>query len=191
MMTTQIHLEPLDVQRAKFCQRRFLAMPIAGTICWALVGIAGAFVSTEVAALVLFIATGSIFYLAMLVARFTGEKLFHKDKNTFDRLFMSGVVMALLVYAIAIPFFLQDPTSLPLTVGILTGLMWLPFSWIVQHWVGAFHSISRTLLIVAAWYLFPELRFVVIPAVIVVIYAVSIYALEQRWRNLPRDPLNN
>jgi hypothetical protein len=56
--------------------------------------------------------------------------------------------MALLVYAIAIPFFLIERTSLPLTVGILTGLMWLPFSGMIQHWVGLFHGIARTGLIV-------------------------------------------
>jgi len=183
-MNTQIYTKSLEVQRAAFCQRRFLAMPLAGILCWTIVGITGVFLPTHIAALVLFIATGSIVYIAMFFSRFTGETFFHKEKNTFDRLFFYGLLMSLLVYSIAIPFFLQDPTSLPLTVGILTGLMWLPFSWIVQHWVGMFHSVSRTLLIVAAWYLFPEQRFVAIPIVIIAIYAISIWALERRWRAL-------
>ena len=76
-----------------------------------------------------------------------------------------------------------EPTSLPLTVGILSGLMWIPFSWMVQHWIGLFHGIARTVLVVAAWYLFPEHRFVVIPAVIVCIYIVTIHVLWKR----PRD----
>jgi hypothetical protein len=74
-----------------------------------------------------------------------------------------------------------------LSVGILTGLMWVPFSWIIQHWIGSFHGISRTLLVTAAWYLAPELRFVLVPGVIVVIYVVTIYVLERRWREIHQD----
>jgi len=33
----------LDEQRAEFARRRGLAMPLAGSIVWALIGIAGAF----------------------------------------------------------------------------------------------------------------------------------------------------
>ncbi len=96
--------------------------------------------------------------------------------------------MALMVYSIAIPFFLQDHRSLPMSVGILTGLMWMPFSWIVQHWIGTVHTITRTLLITLAWFLWPEQSFVVIPAIIIVIYIISIWVLESRWRNLQYSP---
>lgn len=176
----------LDEQRAEFKRRRFLAMPLAGCIVWALVAIAGALLKPFAAVMVLFIGTGSIFYLAIVISRFTGEHLLDKKrpKNTFDNLFLSVMAMALMVFAIAIPFFLRDYTSLPLTVGILTGLMWIPFSWIIEHWVGLMHSVSRTLLIVAAWYLFPDQRFVVIPLLIVAVYLFTIFILEQRWREV-------
>jgi hypothetical protein len=75
-----------------------------------------------------------------------------------------------------------EPTSLPLSVGILAGLMWLPFSWIIQHWVGTFHAFTRTALVLTAWYVFPEQRFVVIPAIIVLIYLITIYVLARRPR---------
>jgi hypothetical protein len=132
------------------------------------------------------IGTGTIFYLGFFVARFTGEDLLGRTrKNKFsDRLFLHTVFMAFLAYAIAIPFFLIEPTSLPLSVGILTGLMWVPFSGIIEHWVGIFHSVARTVLIVAAWYLFPQRRFVVIPAVIVGVYLITIYILTNRLRSL-------
>lgn len=176
----------LDEQRAEFARGRFLAMPLAGTIAWTIIGIAGALLPAFPAVLVLFIGSGAIVYLGIFISRFTGENFLDKSKpkNTFDKLFLLTVLMALLVFGIAIPFFLIDYTSLPLTVGILTGLMWVPFSWIIEHWIGVFHGIVRTGLVVAAWYLFPDLRFVVIPAVIVGVYAVTIYVLEQRWRRL-------
>jgi hypothetical protein len=172
----------LEDQLTEFSRSRFLAMPIAGAIAWTFIGIAGAFFPVSQAALALFVGTGTIFYLGLLIARFTGEDLLGKKRksNFFDRLFLLTVTMAVLVYAIAIPFFLIDRTSLPLSVGILTGLMWIPFSGIIQHWVGIFHGLARTALIVAAWYLFPDRRFVVIPAVIVGIYLITIYILAKR-----------
>ena len=161
-------------------------MPIAGTIAWTIVGIGGVYLNTRAASLLLFGATGSIFYLALLVAKFTGEDILgkHQPANLFDRILFLTLVMAFLVFAISIPFFLVDPTSLPLSVGVATGLMWLPFSVMIRHWVGFFHAITRTILVVAAWYLFPSQRFVIIPAIIVAVYLVTLRALATRKLNL-------
>ncbi|MBL7990211.1 MAG: hypothetical protein JNN25_02125 [Candidatus Kapabacteria bacterium] len=174
----------LDIQRSEFSARRFLAMPLAGSIAWIVVGVSGMILPSRTVAIILFIATGMIAYLGMFISRLTGENFLDKTKpkNTFDALFFYTVAMSLLVYAIGLPFYLVDHTSLPLSVGILTGLMWLPFSWIIQHWVGIFHSVVRTVLILALWYAFPQQRFVVIPFAIVAVYAFTIAIFEQRWR---------
>jgi len=173
----------LDIQRREFAARRFLAMPLAGTVAWAVVALGGV-LAPRSAWLILFIATGSIAYLGIGLSKLTGEDFLDKTrpKNAFDSLFFHTVAMSLLVYGIAIPFFMLEPTSLPLSVGILSGLMWLPVSWLLQHWIGIFHAATRTVLIVAAHYLFPQQRFIAIPLVIVAIYAVTIVVLEQRWR---------
>ena len=172
----------LDEQRLEFAQNRFLAMPIAGTIAWTIIGIAGMFAPTGLAAWILFVCTGCIFGLGLLIAPFLGEDLIGKSRNNneLDRLFFQTVLMAWLVFAIAIPFFMIEPTSLPLSVGILAGLMWLPFSWMIQHWIGQFHAFARTILVTIAWYLFPDQRFVIIPAIIVLIYLITIYVLATR-----------
>jgi hypothetical protein len=163
-------------------------MPIAGTIAWTAIGIAGATLSLEAAAWAVFIGTGSIFSIGVAVARFTGEDLLGRRTkgNFFDRVFLSAVAMAVLVYAIAIPFFLVEPQSLPMTVAILSGLMWLPFSALIQHWVGYFHGVTRTVMVLAAWYAFPDarIRFTLIPAIVVAIYLVTIVILIRRpWEN--------
>ena len=189
---TNLDLAPavrtLDEQRREFAQRRGLAMPLAGMVAWAIVGVGGAFLPTVLKVWVLFGATGSILFLGICFSRLTGENFLDKrrPKNVFDGLFLHTVAMAVLVYAIAIPFFQADYTSLPLSVGILSGLMWLPLSWIIGHWVGTFHTLTRTALITAVWYLFPLRRFVAVPAVIVVVYAVTIIVLEVRWRRIHR-----
>jgi hypothetical protein len=180
----------LDDQRAEFACSRGLAMPIAGALAWSVVGIAGAVLPVGLAAWALFICTGMIYLLGIQVARWLGEDVTGSTRknNAFDRLFLMTILMASLVWAIAIPFYMIEQTSLPLSVGILAGLMWVPFSWIIQHWVGLFHGITRTVLVVAAWYLFPDNRFVVIPAVIVAVYLITIYVLATRTLPQPSEP---
>jgi hypothetical protein len=127
---------------------------------------------------------GSIVYLGLFLSKFTGENFLDKNKpkNEFDTLFLFTIGQAIFVYSIAIPFFIVDYSSLPMTVGILTGLMWLPFSWIIQHWVGFFHTLTRTISIVCLWYLFPAYRFIAIPFTIVVIYIFTLLILHKRQK---------
>jgi hypothetical protein len=172
----------LEEQKEEFKQKKLLASPIAGLIAWFVIAISGIFFPDNVTVWVLFVTTGSIVYLAMGISKLTGEDYLDKSKpkNTFDNLFFLTVAQAVLVYSIAIPFFIENYTSLPLTVGILTGLMWVPLTWIIDHWVGLFHSILRTISILVLWYLFPSDRFITIPIAIVIIYIVSIVILNNR-----------
>jgi hypothetical protein len=177
---------PLDEQRDEFARRRLIATPIAGMIAWTIVGVCSLFLGPFAISMLLFVAIGSIVYLGMFISKFTGENFLDKGrpKNTFDTLFFYSAGMAVLVYAIAIPFFLVDYTSLPLSVGILTGLMWLPISWIIRHWIGLVHGVARTVAVLLVWYLFPDHRFLAVPIVIVILYAFAISVLENRWRGL-------
>ena len=172
----------LEEQKEEFKSKKLLASPIAGLIAWLIVAISGIFFPDNITVWVLFIATGSIVYLAIGNSKLTGEDYLDKSKpkNTFDNLFFLTVAQAILVYSIAIPFFIVDYTSLPLTVGVLTGLMWVPLTWIIDHWVGLFHSIVRTILVLILWYLFPSDRFIAIPIAIIIVYIVSIIILKNR-----------
>ena len=174
----------LEEQRTEFANSSFLATPLAGLIAWLITGIAALFLPVYYVVWTLFIATGSIVYLGMFISKFTGENFLDKKKpkNEFDQLFMFTVVQALLVYAIALPFFMVDYSSLPMTVGILTGLMWVPFTWIIKHWIGLFHAIFRTVIVLVLWYAFPDHRFVAIPFAIVGIYIITIIVLKNRKR---------
>lgn len=172
----------LDQQRIEFINRKFLATPLAGLIIWTFIGFIGIFFSDIIAVWSIFIGTGSIVYIGLFLSKFTGENFLDKSKpkNEFDSLFLFTVVQAILVYSIAIPFFLVDYTSLPMTVGILTGLMWLPFSWIIKHWVGIFHTLIRIITVLTLWYLLPEYRFTAIPLAIVLIYIITLLILKNR-----------
>ena len=182
-------VRPLDEQREEFARRRLIATPIAGMIAWTIVGVCSLFLSPFAISMVLFGATGSIVYLGMFISKFTGENFLDKSrpKNTFDTLFFYAIGMSVLVYAIAIPFFLVDYTSLPLSIGVLTGLMWLPISWIIRHWIGLVHGVARAVAVLLVWWLFPDHRFLAVPAIIVLLYVFAILVLENRWRGLSRN----
>lgn len=172
----------LESQRIEYTNRKFLATPIAGLIAWLIVGVSGLLLPDTTTVWVLFGATGCIVYLALFISKLTGENFLDKTKpkNEFDSLFLFTVMQAVLIYSIAIPFFMIDRTSLPLTVGILTGTMWMPFSWIIKHWVGVFHAILRTVVILILWYVFPDDRFVLIPFAIVIVYIITMIILRNR-----------
>ncbi|WP_298369156.1 hypothetical protein [uncultured Lutibacter sp.] len=172
----------LEQQRIEYINQKFLATPLAGLIIWTIIGIMGIFFSDFVAVWSIFIGTGSIVYLGLFLSKYTGENFLDKSKpkNEFDTLFLFTAGQAILVYSIAIPFFLVDYTSLPMSVGILTGLMWVPFSWIIKHWVGIFHTLTRTVTILILWYLLPEYRFIAIPFAIVAIYIITLLILKNR-----------
>ena len=177
-------IRSLEEQREEFKRGKLLATPIAGLLAWLIIGIGGIFLPLTGKVLLLFTATGCIVYLGMFISKFTGENFLDNTKpnNTFDKLFFFTVGQSLLVYSIAIPFFLVDYSSLPLTVGILTGLMWLPLTWIIDHWVGIFHAVARTVIVLILWYLLPQHRFVAIPFAIVLIYVITIVILMNRKR---------
>ena len=177
---------PLDLQRAEFARGRLLAMPLAGTIAWIAITIAGAMLPMHQAAWVIYIGTGMIVYLGLGISKLTGEDFLDKSKpkNVFDGLFFHCVGASLLGWGIAIPLALADPTALPLGVGILAGTMWLPMGWIIRHWIGAFHAIGRTALLLALHYAFPEDRYVAVPLGVVAMYLLTIPVLEHRWRAL-------
>ena len=181
-MSSELTLRELRADFARISGRS-ISMPLAGAIGWTVAGILGAFLPVWPASLALFFCTGMTFPLGILLSRILHESVLEKE-NELARLMTLNVLMANLVWGIAIPFYIVDPSSLPLTVGIFPGLLWIPFSWIIDHWIGIFHGISRTVLVVTAWFLFPHHRFVVIPGLVVVIYLITVFALYGRPRSI-------
>lgn len=54
-----------EAQREAFALRRFLAMPLAGAICWSVVVLGGAILPLSLAVWVLYLATGIIAWLGI------------------------------------------------------------------------------------------------------------------------------
>ncbi len=180
----------LDQELDAFRHRRFLAMPLAGTLAWLGVAVAGQLLAPRWHLLSVYVLTGVIAYLGMGLSKFTGEDFMAaaNRRNRFNTLFMLCVGQALLAYAIAIPFALVRPESAVFMVGMLTGFMWLPSAWLMGHWIGAFHAVARTLLILLAWFVAPSQGMVWVPVIVLAMYAITIFTLERRWAGLQRLP---
>jgi hypothetical protein len=173
--------QSLEEMRIEFDRTggRTLSFPIAGTLAWTVTAIFGAILPDSKASIALFICNGLIFPVSLLIAYFLKEDLL-KAKSPLDKLFGRSVLMINLSWAITIPFWMVMPASLPLSVGVVSGLHWIVYGWIVNHPIGMLHAVVRTVLVTACWFAFPGQRFTVIPIIIVLMYVITIYVLATR-----------
>ncbi len=174
----------LDQELDELRHRRMLAMPMAGSLAWLAVLIGGLLLDPRWHLLLVFVATGCIAYLGMGLSKLTGENFMdkHKPRNRFDMLFLMCVGQAALAYALVIPLALVLPHSVPYTVGMLTGFMWLPFAWIHGHPIGAIHAVLRTLALLLAWWLAPTQGMLWAPLIVLASYGCTVPVMERVWR---------
>lgn len=158
---------------------RSMSMPIAGAVIWALVGVGGRLLSSEQALLMMLVATGLIFPLALLIARLRHEAL-TSATNPLSKLMLAGIIMVNLLWGVHIPLVLGAPSFAALSLGIALGLHWVIYSWVIQHPLGVTHSVIRTVLVVAAWFALPDDRLSVVPLVIVCTYLMSLVQMQMR-----------
>ncbi|MFQ5401681.1 MAG: hypothetical protein ACE5E7_19045 [Anaerolineae bacterium] len=158
---------------------RSISMPIAGAIVWFTVALLSTQVGEQMSALILLFGSGTIFPIALLVAKLRNEALI-TAVNPLAKLLGLSILMVNLLWAVHIPLFLTSPELVLLSIGIGLGLHWIVYSWIVQHPIGTIHAILRTLLVLGCWTIFPGQRLLAMGLAIVFVYCFSI------WRMLIR-----
>lgn len=160
-----------------------MSLPIAGCIAWTAIALIGVLLPFEQSVFIMLFSTGMIFPLSLLIAKVRKEIIFN-NRNPFARLMGASTGMVNLLWAIHIPLILKAPEFVPLTLGISLGLHWIIYSWIVQHSLGIYHSILRTMLVLAAWMFFPDNRITAIGLSITAVYILSIFQMSKRKINL-------
>ncbi len=158
---------------------RSVALPLAGALVWTLIAIAGLVLETRIATFVLLFTTGLAFPLALAIARPLGERLID-NPSPLAGLMGRSVLMVNLLWAVHLTLAAQDWAYLPLTLGIGLGLHWIVFGWVIGHPVGLIHAVGRTLLVTAAWWVFPDARVTAVAAAVVLSYAYAIVVLLGR-----------
>src|ERR1035437_8917542 len=158
---------------------RSLSMPLAGAFVWLAIAVFGWLLPENRAAVAMLFGTGLIFPVALLIAKFRRENLTGR-LNPLSRLMGMTVLMVNLLWAVHLPLLLGAPRFFPLSLGIGLGIHWIVYSWIIQHPVGLIHAMLRTGLVVTAWSAFPNGRMLAIPAVIVMVYLISLVMMARR-----------
>jgi hypothetical protein len=153
------------------------SMPIAGMICWGLLGVASTMLSARVVGtLALYIMAG-ILPIAVLLDRLKGRNLFATNGNPLDQLFLSsvagvGVVVPLVLVAAKAA---NQPDLVVLGMAILAGVIWIPYGWAAEDRAGMIHAVARALGCYVAFALAPDVyRPAAICAVVVVSYAYTL-----------------
>lgn len=174
-------MQTLNDLRTDFDTRskQALSMPMAGLIVWSAVAVLGAFLSLKAGVLALVFATGAIFPIATLIARFRGEQLMD-NPNPLAKLMATCVVMVNLLWAVHIPLVIYAPQFVPLSLGVGLGLHWMVYSWIIGHPLGYQHAVLRTIGLLAVWFAFPAHLVSASALVIVAIYVVSLFQMHAR-----------
>ncbi len=165
---------------------RSLALPLAGAIVWAAIGIAALFLTPRMSTFALIIGTGAIFPIGLLLARLLSEKLLNST-NPLAKLMAMCVLMVNLLWAVHITLLFTSPALISLTLGISLGLHWIVFSWIIQNPMGIIHTIARTIFVTAAWWIFPEHRVSAVAAAVELAYLYSIVSLCRRTLNTAEE----
>lgn len=91
-----------------------------------------------------------------------------------------SVLMVNLLWAVHFPLAFHAPEFVPLSVGISFGLHWIIYSWIINHPLGIIHAILRTLLVLIAWYAFPQYSTFAVSIAVVLAYSFSLFQMLTR-----------
>jgi len=166
-------------QAFEVATNRAISMPLAGAIVWFCAGLISLKLEFNLAIYVLLFSTGAIFPLALIISKLRNEALI-ASINPFSKLIGLCVLMVNLLWGVHVPLVFYAPEFVPLSLGIGLGLHWIVYSWIISHPLGIIHSILRTLLIVLAWYFFPEARIFAVSIAIVLVYSLSLFQMLTR-----------
>ena len=120
------------------------AMPIAGMVTWAALGIAGAMLPERTVAGASLYIMAAILPLAFLIDRARGRNPFAKSDNPLLKLFLLGIIMVALTIPLAVIGAQGgQPLLVLLGMAILAGVVWIPFGWAADDPTGTVHAVGR------------------------------------------------
>ncbi|GAA4009786.1 hypothetical protein GCM10022280_03520 [Sphingomonas swuensis] len=120
------------------------AMPIAGMITWAALGIAATALPERTVANASLYIMAVILPLAFVIDRARGRNLFGGGDNPLVMLFLRGIIMVALTVPLAVIGAKGgQPLLVLLGMAILAGVVWIPFGWAADDQTGTVHAVAR------------------------------------------------
>lgn len=134
------------------------AMPIAGLVCWAALGVAAMFLPERATASgALYIMLG-VLPLAWLIERARGRNMFSGGDDPLTKLFLTSVVGIAIVVPIVViaANTAQAPILVVLGMAVLVGAIWIPYGWAADDPVGLRRAVVQAVGCYAAYAFVPQ-----------------------------------
>ncbi|GAA4031218.1 hypothetical protein GCM10022281_08440 [Sphingomonas rosea] len=170
----------LEQLHADFRATSTNAMPIAGLVTWAALGLAALVLPERTVANASLYIMAAILPLAFLIDRLRGRNLFGGGDNPLVRLFLLGILMVGLTVPLAV-IGTKGGQALLILLGmaILAGIVWIPFAWAADDPTGITHAVVRALGCYLAYGFVPApFTASAICAVVVAAYVYSLLAMR-------------
>ena len=152
-------------------------IPLAGAIYWAALGVAGYRLSPEDWSLIAFVFSGSIFPLALLMAKLFGNG-FMKDRTAAGDVIFYAFVSMLLFWPIAVAALWEAVQMVPLILAIGMSQHWPVIGWsYARPGLYSAHAIVRAIGAFIIWVWLPDGRFTLIPFWVAATYLVTVAAI--------------
>jgi hypothetical protein len=168
----------LEERRALYVKLRGgYTFPLAGALWWAGAAALGYYFPLEQWTLYIFMGSGLIFPLAMLLSRLFNVN-FMGEKSAVDTVMGAALVGMLLFWPMAFAAYGRAPEMAPLIVAIGMSLHWPVVGWSYGRTaLYAAHAIVRAIAVLAIWTFYPEQITTWLPASVAVVYAITVLAI--------------
>lgn len=156
--------------------------PIAGSVYWIAMGIAGYFLPVKTWILVAFVFSGAIFPLAWGLSIFAKVN-FMKDRTATGDILGPAFASMLIFYPIAFAATGYAPQLIPLILAIGMSHHWPIIGWSYgKPGIYTAHAVVRALGAFAIWVWMPDGRFTLIPFWVAAAYLGTVVAILMAWR---------
>ena len=173
-------------------QRRYVAdstdaMPMAGAICWAALAVTAYLLGDALPYWAILVAPAAPLPLAALIDKVRGRPTaFDGDtKHPMQALFMTfiSVIGVMIFFVIVAARAAESLAILAFGVGLLSGLIWVPYGWSAGDRVGIVQFFLRAGLCFAAYFFAPEpLKVAAIAAAVAVSYLHVLFFMKKPER---------
>lgn len=151
--------QPLDALHDDFLATSTASMPLAGMLYWGAVAIASLSVSRTMVSYVVLFGSGTIFPLALLIDRVTGQNRIVRRAvpNPLLTMFLRSLVVVALLWPLAIlgSMAAQNPDLIVLAGAVLMAIVWIPYGFAANDPVGMQHAVGRCIACYGAYLFAP------------------------------------
>ena len=178
--TPALTIYDLDAARRDLLRRSGggISMPVAGAIYWAALGTAGYFLTPSQWVLAAFFGSGTIFPLALLLAKPLRSDLMIRN-HPLNSLAPRAVLAINLLWPVYFAMFATAPALVPLSLAIGMGLHWPIIGWLYNSRACMEHAVARVTVVSLLWFGYPQGRYTVLPFAVAAIYLVTIHFMRR------------